>query len=42
MNQVNNFDYLFLDPQANVCKHFHNNISSRIIEKDYYKYKNNI
>ena len=42
MNQVNNFDDLFLDPQQNVCKHFHNNISTRIIEKDYYKYKNNI
>lgn len=42
MNQVNNFNYLFLDPQANVCKHFHNNISTRIIEKDYYKYNNNI
>ena len=41
MNQVNNFNYLFLNPQANVCYNFNNNISTRILEKDYYKYNNN-
>jgi len=43
-NVPNNFKYLFLDPQENVCMTFHNNISSRIVEKDYYSintdYKN--
>ena len=35
---------LFLDPQENVCKHFHNNLSTRILERDKYdacKYKRN-
>ena len=41
INQVNNFDYLFLNPQANVCFNFNNNISTRILEKDYFKYNNN-
>ena len=31
---VNNFDYLFMNPQENVCFPFHNNISTRITEKD--------
>jgi hypothetical protein len=42
INQVNNFNYLFLDPQENTCFNFHNNISTRILEKDYYKYKNSM
>jgi hypothetical protein len=36
----NNFKYLFMDPQENVCFPFQNNISTRIVEKDYYKLKN--
>ena len=35
---------LFLDPQENVCKHFNNNLSTRILERDKYdacKYKRN-
>ena len=32
----NNFQYLFLDPQENICIPFNNNLSSRILEKDYY------
>ena len=39
-NSVNNFNYLPMNPQENVCIPFHNNISSRIIEKDYYKINN--
>ena len=31
---------LFLDPQENVCIPFHNNLSTRILERDYYN-KNN-
>ena len=31
---VNNFDYLFMNPQENVCFPFNNNISTRITEKD--------
>ena len=27
---------LLLDPQENVCKHFHNNISTRLMERDTY------
>jgi len=27
---------LFLNPQENVCKPFHNNISTRLLERDYY------
>lgn len=39
---VNNFDYLFLNPQENVCFPFQNNISTRIREKDDYLFgKNN-
>ena len=34
--EQNNFEYPFFDPQLNVCKPFHNNLSSRILEKDYY------
>ena len=41
INTSNNFNYLLLDPQEHVCIPFHNNISSRIIEKDYYSIKNN-
>ena len=37
----NNFNYLHLDPQENICIPFHNNISSRIIQKDYYQLSNN-
>jgi len=31
-----NFDYPLFNPQANVCMPFNNNLSSRILEKDYY------
>lgn len=37
----NNFKYLHLNPQENICIPFHNNISSRIIQKDYYQLSNN-
>jgi len=37
----NNFKYLLLDPQQHVCIPFHNNISSRIVEKDYYSINTN-
>lgn len=37
----NNFNYLHLDPQENICIPFHNNISSRIVQKDYYQLNNN-
>lgn len=30
------WEYPHLNPQENVCKHFHNNVSTRILEKDYY------
>lgn len=32
----NNFKYLHMNPQDHVCIPFQNNISSRIVEKDYY------
>ena len=28
---------LFLDPQENVCKHFQNNLNTRLLEKDNHK-----
>lgn len=31
---TNNFDYLFMNPQENVCFPFQNNISTRIKQKD--------
>lgn len=34
--EQNNFDYLHLNPQDNTCLPFHNNLSTRILEKDYY------
>lgn len=37
----NNFDYLFMNPQENVCYPFQNNISTRILEKDNYVINNN-
>jgi hypothetical protein len=37
----NNFKYLHLNPQENICIPFHNNISSRIVQKDYYQQNNN-
>jgi hypothetical protein len=40
-NVPNNFNYLHLNPQENICIPFHNNISSRIIQKDYYQLNNN-
>ena len=40
-NIPNNFKYLLLDPQKHVCIPFHNNISSRIVEKDYYSINTN-
>lgn len=39
--ECNNFNYLFMNPQENVCYPFENNISSRIIEKDNYLFNNN-
>ena len=32
----NNFNYLHMNPQEHICIPFQNNISSRIVEKDYY------
>lgn len=32
-------EHLFYDPQENVCLPFHNNLSTRILEKDYYEPK---
>lgn len=34
--EQNNFDYLFLNPQTNVCIPFENSLSTRILEKDYF------
>jgi hypothetical protein len=34
--EQNNFDYPLLNPQENVCYPFQNNLSTRILEKDYY------
>lgn len=34
--EQNNFDYPLLNPQENICYTFYNNISTRILEKDYY------
>ena len=34
--QQNNFEYPFFNPQLNVCIPFQNNLSSRILERDYY------
>jgi len=39
-NVPNNFNYLHLNPQENICIPFHNNISTRIIEKDYFSLNN--
>ena len=39
-NIPNNFNYLHLNPQEHVCIPFQNNISSRIVEKDYYTLTN--
>ena len=33
------WEYPLLDPQENTCMPFHNNLSTRILEKDYYKPK---
>tara|TARA_B100000989_G_C19520358_1_gene463857 strand:- start:2117 stop:2617 length:501 start_codon:yes stop_codon:yes gene_type:complete len=38
-NIPNNFNYLLMDPQENICIPFHNNIESRMVEKDYYAMK---
>ena len=37
--EQNNFEYPFFNPQLNVCMPFQNNLSSRILEKDYYLMK---
>lgn len=34
--EQNNFQYLPLNPQANTCLPFQNNLSTRILEKDYF------
>ena len=39
-NVPNNFNYLHMDPQEHVSYQFNNNISTRIIEKDYYNFNN--
>jgi hypothetical protein len=36
LEQVN-WHYHHLDPQEHVCMPFHNNLNTRILEKDYYK-----
>ena len=41
-NIPNNFKYLHMDPQEHVCFTFNNNISSRIVEKDYFSLNNPI
>lgn len=33
------WEYPLLDPQENICKPFHNNVSTRILEKDYFRAK---
>lgn len=40
INAPNNFNYLLMDPQENTCIPFHNNIASRMVEKDYYAKEN--
>ena len=40
-NIPNNFNYLHMNPQENICIPFHNNISSRIVQKDYFELNNN-
>lgn len=42
INKPNNFKYLHLDPQEHVSMPFYNNISTRILEKDYYRINNKI
>lgn len=37
----NNFNYLHLNPLENICIPFNNNVSSRILQKDYYALNNN-
>ena len=37
--EQNNFDFPLFNPQENVCIPFHNNMSTRILEKDYYLMK---
>ena len=37
--EQNRWDYLPLNPQENVCYPFQNNLSTRVLEKDYYKTK---
>jgi hypothetical protein len=34
--EQNNFEFLPINPQENVCYPFQNNLSTRILEKDYY------
>ena len=38
-NVPNNFNYLHLDPQENICVPFPHNVQSRIVEKDMYAEK---
>lgn len=38
----NNFNYLHINPLEHVCIPFQNNISSRIVEKDYYSFNKNM
>ena len=40
-NIPNNFNYLLMNPQEHVCRMFENNISTRIVEKDYYTLNKN-
>ena len=41
INSRNNFTYLHLDPQEHVCMPFHNNVPSRMVEKDYFSINTN-
>ena len=40
-NVPNNFNYLHMNPQENISIPFQNNISSRILQKDYFESNNN-
>ena len=40
--EQSNFDYLHLNPQENVALRFHNNLNTRILEKDHYLVNNKL
>tara|TARA_B110001452_G_C15231158_1_gene426463 strand:+ start:352 stop:843 length:492 start_codon:yes stop_codon:yes gene_type:complete len=41
INTPNNFKYLHMNPQEHVCIPFHNNVSTRIVEKDIFSHNIN-